>query len=50
MPHRLVLTMNQIIHHLDVLGRILKGPNAKIGKSKLRLGEDFINPFRFILG
>jgi hypothetical protein len=30
-PNRLVLTVNQIIHHLDVLGRILKGPNTKIG-------------------
>ena len=49
MPDCLMLTMNQIIHHLDVLGRILKGPNTEIGSGQLRLGEDFINPRRFIL-
>ena len=41
--------MDQVIHHLDMLRGILKGPNMKIGKGQLILGEDFINPFCFIL-
>ena len=44
-PNGLVLTMNQIIRHLDVPSRILKGPSTKIGQSQIGINKSLLNQF-----
>ena len=43
MPNRLVLAVNQIIHHLDVPGRILKGLSTKIRQGQIGIKKSVFN-------